>query len=55
MKAATKFPKIDLEELGKEMARNREQRLEFAKQYAEWVKKTPNKVWSKQQKGLLDQ
>jgi len=55
MKAALKFPKIDLEELGKEMESNRKQRLEFAKQYAEWVKKTPNKVWSTQQKVLLDQ
>jgi len=44
-----KFPKIDLKELEKEMERNRQQRLEFVKQYADWLKKTPNKKWSKQQ------
>lgn len=44
-----KFPKIDLKELEKEMELNRQQRLEFVKQYAEWLKKTPNKKWSKQQ------
>jgi len=43
-----KFPKIDLKELEQEMARNRQQRLEFVKMYAEWLKKTPNEVWSKQ-------
>lgn len=43
-----KFPKIDLKELEKEMELNRKQRLEFVRQYAEWLKKTPNKVWSKQ-------
>ncbi|MFA4907118.1 MAG: hypothetical protein WC602_02515 [archaeon] len=47
-----KFPKIDLAELKKEMELNRQQRLEFVRQYAEWLKKTPNKVWSKQQNRL---
>ena len=50
-----KFPKINLKQLEKEMELNRKQRMEFVKQYAEWVKKTPNKVWSKQQNKLLDQ
>ncbi|MBI2598035.1 MAG: hypothetical protein HYW50_02465 [Candidatus Diapherotrites archaeon] len=49
-----KFPKIDLNELKKEMELNRQQRLEFVKQYAKWLKKTPNKVWSKQQVKFLD-
>ncbi|MFH1588881.1 MAG: hypothetical protein ABIA76_06105 [Candidatus Diapherotrites archaeon] len=40
---------IDLKELKKEMELNRQQRMEFIKQYAEWLKKTPNKIWSKQQ------
>jgi len=44
-----KFPKIDLKELEEEKEINRQQRLEFVKQYAEWLKKTPNKKWSKQQ------
>ncbi len=49
-----KLPKIDLIELKKEMELNRKQRREFVKQYAEWLKKTPNKVWSKQQNKLLN-
>jgi len=49
-----KFPKIDLKELEKEMELNRQQRLEFVRMYAEWLKKTPNKVWSSQQNRLLN-
>ncbi|MDD5162842.1 MAG: hypothetical protein PHD95_01395 [Candidatus ainarchaeum sp.] len=49
-----KFPKIDLSELKKEMELNRQQRLEFVRVYAEWLKKTPNKVWSKQQAKYMD-
>lgn len=49
-----KFPKINLAELKKEMELNRQQRLEFVRQYADWMKKTPNKVWSRQQNKLLD-
>ena len=48
-----KFPKIDLAELKKEMELNRQQRFEFVKQYAEWLKKTPNKVWSRHQAKYL--
>ncbi len=48
-----KLPKIDLKELKKEMELNKQQRLEFVRQYAEWLKKTPNKVWSKQQAKYL--
>lgn len=43
-----KFPKIDLNELKKEMELNRQQRREFTRQFANWLKKTPNKVWSRQ-------
>ncbi|HLD58746.1 MAG TPA: hypothetical protein VI977_03850 [archaeon] len=49
-----KFPKIDLKELQEEIALNRKQRREFIDKYCEWLKKTPNKVWSKQQNKLLD-
>ena len=49
------LPKIDLKELEEEKERNRQQRLDFIDQYAKWLKKTPNKVWSKQQNKLLDQ
>jgi len=33
---------------------NLKERLEFIHFYAEWVKKTPNKVWSKQQADLIN-
>ncbi len=49
-----KIPEIDLKELEKEMQENKRQRRDFAKQYAEWVKKTPNAIWSTQQNQLLD-
>lgn len=48
------FPKIDLKELQKEKEKNFRERLEFIDKYAEWLKKTPNKEWSKQQKALID-
>lgn len=41
-------------ELEKDKERNLEQRMEFIDEYAEWVKKTPNGVWSKQQKRMID-
>lgn len=44
----------DLEEIKIDKERNFEERLEFIKKYAEWLKKTPNKEWSKQQKGIID-
>lgn len=44
-----KLTKKDLKELKEEMKRNREQRMEFIDMYADWLKKTPNKVWSRQQ------
>ena len=37
----------DRAEMKQEMKRNAEQRLDFVRQYANWVKKTSNKVWSK--------
>ncbi len=44
-----KLTKKDLKELKEEMKRNKQQRMEFIDAYVEWLKKTPNKVWSKQQ------
>ncbi len=49
-----KLPKVDLKQLEKEMGENLRQRREFARKYAEWLKKTPNKVWSAQQNSLLN-
>jgi len=49
-----KIPNVDLEELEKQKKRNFQQRLEFIDQYVEWLKKTPNKKWSKQQKKIIN-
>lgn len=49
-----KAPDIDLKELKKQKKQNFIDRLNFIKQYAQWVKKTPNKKWSSQQKKLID-
>lgn len=46
--------KIDLEELEKDKQKNFQDRLKFIDEYVEWLKKTPNKVWSKQQKQMID-
>ena len=51
---AIPLPEIDLKEMEEEKERNRQERLKFIELYAEWVKKTPNEVWSKQQKELID-
>jgi hypothetical protein len=49
-----KTPDIDLKELKKIKQENFRQRLEFIDKYVEWLKKNPNKKWSKQQKDLID-
>ncbi len=49
------FPKIDLKELEEEKERNRKSRMEFIHQYSKWLKKTPNKKWSKQQNKVIAQ
>ncbi len=41
-------------ELKFDRERNREERLKFIRFYAEWVKKVPNEVWSKQQARLIN-
>ena len=48
-----KVRKFDLKALAEEKKRNFEQRLRFVVTYAEWVKKTPNKVWSRQQNEII--
>lgn len=44
----------DLKELEMEKERNFQQRLKFIDAYAEWIRKTPNKVWSRQQKKFME-
>jgi len=46
--------KLDIKALKDDKKRNFEERLEFIDIYVEWLRKTPNKVWSKQQKELID-
>lgn len=49
-----KLPKINLKELKKIREEILKERIKFAKMYAEWLKKTPNKKWSSQQKEIID-
>lgn len=53
MKDSIKNIKVDMVEVRADIARNKQERLEFLDQYADWLKKTPNKVWSKQQNVIL--
>ncbi len=53
-KLGFKLTKKDREELKQEMEHNREDRMKFIDLYAEWLKKTPNKVWSKQHAKFLN-
>lgn len=41
-------------ELKFDKEKNREERLRFIHFYAEWVKKVPNEVWSRQQAELVN-
>ncbi|MEM0466077.1 MAG: hypothetical protein QXX20_00535 [Candidatus Thermoplasmatota archaeon] len=45
---------MNRKEIHEDRERNRTQRLEFVTWYARWVKQTPNKVWSTQQKELVE-
>jgi len=50
----TDLPKVNLKELKKQKELNFKQRLEFIDKYSDWLDKTPNKKWSKQQKAMID-
>ena len=54
MKKDMTLPEIDLEELKKQKEQNFKNRLEFVIFYANWVKNTPNKKWSSDQKEFID-
>jgi hypothetical protein len=41
-------------ELKFDKEKNFEERLQFVRYYAAWVKKVPNEVWSKQQAELIN-
>ncbi|HLC67192.1 MAG TPA: hypothetical protein VJK52_06150 [Candidatus Nanoarchaeia archaeon] len=46
-------PDINLEELKRFKEENFRERLAFLDKYADWLKRTPNSQWSKQQKNFL--
>lgn len=46
--------KINLKQLEKEKKANFKERLEFLDKYVQWIKKTPDKEWSKVQKEFID-
>ncbi|MBI5553116.1 MAG: hypothetical protein HY917_00050 [Candidatus Diapherotrites archaeon] len=51
-----KVPKMtarDLKELKEEKERIFEERLRFIDLYTDWLKKTPNRIWSKQHAEFL--
>jgi len=48
-----RVPDINLEELKKFKEKNFQERLDFIRKYAQWVKKSSNKTWSSQQKKLV--
>jgi hypothetical protein len=45
---------IDIEELRRDKAKNFKERLQWIDLWADYMKKTPNKVWSAQQKKVID-
>jgi hypothetical protein len=45
---------IDLKELKKMKKRNFEERLKFIDMWCEYIKNTPNRVWSTQQAELIN-
>ncbi len=47
------LPPVDLAELDADKKENIRQRREFIRKYVEWLKKTPNAVWSAQQNKML--
>ena len=46
--------KINLKELEEKKKKNFEERLDFIDKYVEWLKKTPNDIWSSQQKKFME-
>ncbi len=45
---------MELSELEKEKEINNKQRLEWVKYWVDYMKQTPNKVWSKQQADFIN-
>jgi hypothetical protein len=45
---------IDLKDLNKKKNQNKKERLAFIDMYVEWLKKTPNEIWSKQHADFIN-
>ena len=45
---------IKVDDIEEDRRKNLEERLRFIEEYARWVKRTPNEIWSKQQKELIN-
>ncbi len=45
---------INLSNVEEDRKKNFEQRLRYVEEYADWMKNTPNEIWSKQQKEMID-
>jgi hypothetical protein len=54
MEKALNLNRKDLKDLEEDIRLNRKQRMEFIDMYAEWLKKTPNKEWSRQQNMIIN-
>ncbi len=48
------MPRIDLEELALMKEQNIRERRKFIHDYVDWLKKTPNDVWSKQHADFIN-
>ncbi len=55
MEKFLKLNKKDLKEIDENIKRNREDRMRYIDQYTDWLKKTSNKKWSKQQNKVIAQ
>lgn len=53
-KITIKNMKVDVEEMKKFKEQNSNERLKFIDFWANYVKKSPDLIWSKQQKELID-
>ena len=45
---------IKVDDIEEDRKKNLEERLRFIEEYARWVKSTPNEIWSKQQKKMIN-
>ena len=48
------LPKINLKEFEEKKEKNRQERIEFIDLYTDWLRKTPNEVWSKHHANFIN-